>query len=77
MPDENNHIDQENDRSKIALLIERQRVMWKRLLALEGKHAAVETMINRYIGGIALLVAVGVIIGWLFTIKSGLPFFSR
>lgn len=73
---ENNHIEHEDDHSKIALLIERQRAMWKRLTELEVKLTAVETMINRYIGGIALLVAVGVVIGWLFTIKSGLPFFN-
>lgn len=54
----------------LSLLVERQRQMLKRLDLLEKRHEAVETMINRYIGGIALLVAAGVFVGWLFTIKS-------
>ena len=66
---ENGNNNSHDMRPGLTVLADRQRQMLKRLDVLEKRHEAVETMINRYIGGIALLVAAGVFIGWLFTIK--------
>ena len=55
----------------VTLLVERQRQMLKRLDEVEKKQASMETMLNRFVGGTALLIGVGVFVGWLFTIGSG------
>lgn len=69
--------DANNNHAKIdvVLLAERQRQMLKRLDEMETRYEKIETMVNRYIGGIALLVGVGVLAGWWMTIKGGLPLF--
>ena len=60
------------------MLAERQRQMLKRLDDLETKQKDMEKLMNRFVGGTALLIGVGVFIGWLFTIGSGvLTFFHK
>ncbi len=59
------------DEDAVTLIVERQRQMLKRLDDLEKKHIEMERMMNRFVGGTALLVGVGVFVGWMFTIGSG------
>jgi hypothetical protein len=73
MAEENNYINRVDDHSRLMLIVERQREMLKRLEAVEKKQKDAETLINRYMGGIALLIGVGVLAGWWITIKGGLP----
>ena len=57
---------------------ERQRQMLRRLEDMEKSQKEMQTTMNRYIGGSAILVGVGVFVGWLFTIGSGvLTFFQH
>lgn len=53
------------------VLSERVRQMLKRLDDVEKKQKEMETMLNRFVGGSALLVGVGVFVGWLITVGSG------
>jgi hypothetical protein len=53
------------------VLAERLRQVLKRLDDVEKKQKEMETMLNRFVGGSALLVAVGVFVGWLITVGSG------
>jgi hypothetical protein len=69
-PDENNHLKHEDDHFKLSMLAERQRQMLKRLDEIEKKQQEAEKLVNRYMGGIALLIGVGLFIGWLFTVGS-------
>jgi hypothetical protein len=62
----------------VTLLAERLQQMQKRLDELETTQKEMQRVINRYIGGSAILVGVGVFVGWLFTIGSGaLTFLQR
>lgn len=51
----------------LVLLAERQRLLVKRVTELEKKVLEQETMLNRFIGGFAILVGSGVFFGWLFS----------
>jgi hypothetical protein len=79
MPENNNNNDLEPhaQQPNLLLLAERQRQMLKRLNDFEKKQKEMETMMNRFVGGTALLVAVGVFIGWLFSISSGIQTFFQ
>jgi hypothetical protein len=74
---EENHIDQADDHSKVVVMVERQRRMQRQLDELEIRLNDMGKMMNRFVGGTALLVGVGVFIGWLFTIGSGLLTFLQ
>jgi hypothetical protein len=59
----------------IALLRERQREQLKRMngyddriKAIEAKQTALDAMLNKGFGAIALITGVGVFIGWLISI---------
>jgi hypothetical protein len=71
MAEERNHINSADDHSKVTVLLERQRRMQKQLDDLEENQKDMGKLMNRFIGGTALLIGVGVFIGWLFTIGSG------
>ena len=75
--DEQNHIDGMDERSKLAILVERQRKMQKQLDDLEESQEDMGKLMNRFIGGTALLIGVGVFVGWLFTIGSGVLTFLQ
>ena len=75
--DEQNHIDSMDERSKLAILVERQRKMQKQLDDLEESQEDMGKLMNRFIGGTALLIGVGVFVGWLFTIGSGVLTFLQ
>ena len=75
--DEPNHIDNMDPHSKLAILVERQRKMQKQLDDLEESVKDMGKLMNCFIGGTALLIGVGVFIGWLFTIGSGVLTFLQ
>ena len=59
----------------LILMAERQRLLTRRMAAVEKKQKEMETMLNRFVGGTAILIGVGVFIGWLFTVGSGVVTF--
>jgi hypothetical protein len=61
----------------IAVLAERQRDMSRRLRKLERKQGEVDTLMNKGIGGAALLVGLGVFAGWLFAVGGNVLRFLR
>lgn len=65
------------DEDAATLIVERQRQILKRLDDLEAKQKAMETMMNRFVGGSALLVGAAVFVGWLFTVSGGLHTFFK
>ena len=52
----------------LSVLAERQRNILQRLRKLEEKQSEVDTLMNRGMGGIALLVGAGAFIGWILAV---------
>lgn len=78
MSDDNNHNHVPPSHPSLAVLWDRQRQIQRRLDEIETKQKEAEKLVNRYIGGIAILTAVGVFIGWVFTAGSSfLQIFRR
>ena len=61
----------------IAVLADRQRNLSQRVRKLESKQGQVDTMMNKGIGGIALLIGIGVFSGWLFAVGGNLLRFFK
>ena len=61
----------------LAVLADRQRSLSKRVRKLEEKASNVDTLMNKGIGGIALLIGAGVFVGWLFAVGGNLLRFMR
>lgn len=55
---------------RLALMIERQNSLLRRVAALEKKQGEVSTMINKAAGAMALIAGVGVVIGWLLSVSG-------
>jgi len=53
---------------ELAVVAERQRDILRRLRKLEDKQSEVDTLMNRGLGGIALLVGAGAFIGWMIAL---------
>ena len=77
--DDNNGDDDWRDRHipDLAVLADRQRNLSQRVRKLENKQGQVDTMMNKGIGGIALLIGIGVFAGWLFAVGGNLLRFFK
>lgn len=68
-----------NQREMLTLLRERQRAEKrelenheKRIEAMEKKQAALDAMLNKWLGAIAIISGAGVFIGWLASFGGGI-----
>jgi hypothetical protein len=61
----------------LAVLADRQRDLQRRVRKLESKQGQVDTLMNKGIGATALLVGVGVLVGWVFAVGGNLVRFFK
>jgi hypothetical protein len=62
---------------RLALVIERQNNIMRRLTALEKKAETIGSMINKAAGAMALVAGVGVFIGWLLSVSGHIASWFR
>jgi hypothetical protein len=61
----------------VSVIAERQRTMNERLRKVEKKQGEVDSLMNKGIGGMALLIGAGVFIGWLFAVGGNVLRFLK
>jgi hypothetical protein len=61
----------------LSVIADRQRDLSRRVRKLERKQGEVDTLMNKGIGGMALLIGGGVFIGWLFAVGGNVLRFLR
>jgi len=62
---------------RLALVIERQNNIMRRLTALEKKAETIGSMINKVAGAMALVAGAGVFIGWLLSVSGHIASWFR
>lgn len=55
---------------QMTLIIERQNNVLRRLRDVEKKQGEVDTMLNKGIGAASVVMGLGVLVGWMFSISS-------
>jgi hypothetical protein len=62
---------------RLALMIERQNSLLRRVGALEKKAEAITSMINKVAGALALVTGASVVIAWLLSVSGNIASWFR
>lgn len=64
------HVSSLTSEQQMTLIIERQNNVLRRLRDVEKKQGEVDTMLNKGIGAASVVMGLGVLVGWMFSISS-------